>query len=73
MSLRISALFLLTLAALPAADPAPKRHDLKARASNIDRKAKEHPEIGFAFGTAAKPLDLQHACVDTRVPSAASS
>ena len=51
-----------------AAPPAAQRHDLKARASGIDPAAREHPEIRFTFGTADKPLDLQHACVDTRVP-----
>lgn len=69
MPLRPLALFLLSLSVLSAAEPAAKRHDLKARASKIDRKAREHPEIGFVFGTDAKPADLQHACVDTRVPS----
>jgi hypothetical protein len=71
MLLRPFLLALLTASAIaaPKADPAPKRHDLKARASKIDRKAKEHPEISFVFGTDAKPQDLQHACIDTRVPS----
>jgi hypothetical protein len=71
MFLRPFLLALLTASAIaaPKADPAPKRHDLKARASKIDRKAKEHPEIGFVFGSDAKPADLQHASVDTRVPS----
>ena len=71
MLLRPILLALLTASALaaPKADPAPKRHDLKARASKIDRQAKEHPEIGFVFGSDAKPADLQHASVDTRVPS----
>jgi hypothetical protein len=68
MTLRPLPLLLLTLSAL-AAEPAPMRHNLKARASEIDPKAREHPEIGFVFGSAAKPQDLQHACVDTRVPS----
>ena len=52
----------------PHADPFPQRYDLKARASEIDPGAKEHPEINFTFGTEQKPADLQHACVDTRVP-----
>ncbi len=43
---------------------------LTARASEIDPRAKEHPEIGFVFTDKnAKPLDVQHAAVDTRVPS----
>jgi hypothetical protein len=71
MLLRPFLLALLTASAIaaPKADPAPKRHDLKARASKIDRKAKEHPEISFVLGSDAKPADLQHASVDTRVPS----
>ena len=49
-------------------DPTPKRYDLKARASVIDPQAKEHPEISFVFSKDGKPADVQHACVDTRVP-----
>lgn len=49
-------------------NPSGRRFDLTARASRIDPEAKEHPEIGFVFGTAEKPQDLEHACVDTRVP-----
>ena len=48
-------------------DPSPKRYDLTARASKIDRRAKEHPEIGFVFEKDGKPQDTEHACVDTRV------
>jgi len=48
-------------------DPAPARHDLTARASQIDSRAKAHPEINFLFEKAGKPQDVQHACVDTRV------
>jgi hypothetical protein len=47
-----------------------RRHDLSARASEIDSRAKEHPEIGFVFTDAkGNPADLQHAVVDTRVSS----
>ena len=49
-------------------DASPKRYDLSARASKIDRRAKEHPEIGFIFEKDGKPQDVEHACVDTRVP-----
>ncbi len=42
---------------------------LQARASELDPRAKEHPEIGFVFGTKEKPADLQHAVVDTSVRS----
>lgn len=49
-------------------DPALKRYEFSARASQIDPLARQYPEINFLFGTDAKPEDLQHACVDTRVP-----
>ena len=47
-----------------------RRHDLQARASEIDPRAKEYPEIGFVFADEkGKPKDVQHAVVDTRVTS----
>jgi hypothetical protein len=47
-----------------------KRYDLSKRASEIDPRAQEHPEIKFSFtDEKGKPADLQHAVVDTRVPS----
>ncbi|RLS52194.1 MAG: hypothetical protein DWH91_17310 [Planctomycetota bacterium] len=57
-----------------SADPpkgnGPQRFDLSARASLIDARAQEHPEIGFVFQDAkGKPTDLQHAVVDTRTTS----
>ncbi len=48
-------------------DPAPKRYDLTARASQIDPLAKEHPEIGFIFEKDGKPQDTEHAAVDTSI------
>lgn len=74
-SLRLQAVALLMItlgtgtafSAEPQA-PSGKRFDLTARASKIDPTAREHPEISFTFGTDAKPQDLEHACVDTRVP-----
>lgn len=49
-------------------DPNPQRYDLTKRASEIDPRAKEHPEIDFVFtDKKGKPQDLQHASVDTRV------
>ena len=45
----------------------PKRYELTARASQIDTRAKPHPEIGFVFEKDGKPQDVQHAFVDTRV------
>lgn len=48
----------------------PRRFDLSARASEMDPRAKEHPEIGFTFNDdKGKPQDVEHAVVDTRVPS----
>ncbi len=58
---------------LPAADPAfndpqPQRYDITKRASEIDPRAKEHPEIGFTFADKkGKAQDTQRASVDTRV------
>jgi hypothetical protein len=59
----------LASAAEPPAysDPAPKRYDLSARASQVDPRAKAHPEINFLLEKDGKPQDMQHACVDTRV------
>jgi hypothetical protein len=54
---------------LSAAPTEAKKHDLSARASEIDRKAKAHPEIGFLFEKDGKPQDIQHASVDPRIPS----
>lgn len=56
-------------AAAPAFNDAkPQRYDLTKRASEIDPRAKEYPEIDFVFtDKKGKPQDLQHANVDTRV------
>ena len=48
-------------------DPAPQRYELSARASEIDPRARPHPEIDFVFEKGGKPQDLENACVDTRV------
>ena len=51
-----------------AVEPAKQRFDLSRRASEIDSRTREHPEIGFVFkDDKGKILDLQHAVVDTRV------
>ncbi|WP_338285383.1 hypothetical protein [Luteolibacter sp. LG18] len=57
--------------AIARAEPAAagRVHDLTARASEIDPRAREHPEIGFVFTKDGKPADTEHARVDTRVPS----
>lgn len=67
----ISLLWLSAAATLCAAEPAPAtRTDLAKRASEIDPRAREHPEIKFTFTDAkGKPADLQHATVDTSVPA----
>lgn len=65
--------FFLPLLAAQAEAPAykdakPQRYELTKRASEIDSRAKEYPEIGFVFADAkGKPQDMQHASVDTRV------
>lgn len=47
--------------------PATRVH-LTARASEIDPRARAHPEINFVFSDkAGKPQDVEHAMVDTRV------
>jgi hypothetical protein len=48
-------------------DSSPQRYHLTARASEIDPRAKPHPEIGFVFEKDGKPADVEHAVVDTRV------
>jgi hypothetical protein len=62
------------LAALHAADaplafndPKPQRYELTARASEIDPRARPHPEIEFVFEKGGKPADIENATVDTRV------
>ena len=53
--------------ALQYTDKQPQRYKLQARASKIDKHAKEHPEVNFVFESKGKPADLQNAIVDTRV------
>ncbi len=48
-------------------DPKPRQYTLSERASKIDPRAKEHPEIDFVFTSGGKVQDLQQAIVDTRV------
>jgi hypothetical protein len=48
-------------------DPKPQQYVLKARASEIDKRAKQYPEIDFVFEKDGKPQDTQAASVDTRV------
>lgn len=66
----VVAALMSVLTVTASAQPAGRRHDLQARASEIDSQAKEHPEIGFVFADSrGRPKDMQHAVVDTRVPS----
>lgn len=44
-----------------------KKFTLTARASEIDPRTKEHPEIDYVFTRKGKPADTQLASVDTRV------
>jgi hypothetical protein len=69
-----TALLLFPLAALHAAeaplmfnDPKPQRYELTARASEIDPRARPHPEIEFVFEKGGKSADIENASVDTRV------
>ncbi len=69
-----STLWLLPLAALCAADapltfqdPKPQRYEFTARASQVDPRARPHPEIDFVFEKNGKPADVEHASVDTRL------
>lgn len=68
--LRFSILLAATLLGIPStlsAESKPQLYKLQARASEIDPRVKEHPEIDFVFSKKGKPEDLQNACVDTRV------
>lgn len=42
---------------------------LQARASELDPRAKPHPEVDFVFEKNGKPEDVEHASVDTQVES----
>lgn len=53
---------------LQFSDSSPQRYQLSARASELDPRAKEHPEINFLFTDKdGKPADVQRAAVDTSV------
>jgi hypothetical protein len=51
----------------PAAAAQPSLLVATARASELDDRARPHPEIDFVFDKDGKPEDLEHAAVDTRV------
>jgi len=66
----ITAILVLAVAELAVVAAAkPQKFHLEARASELDKRAREYPKIGFVFGSAKKPQDLQHAMVDTSVKS----
>lgn len=46
-----------------------KKFAITARASEIDKRTKEHPDIDYVFTRKGKPADNQFASVDTRVKS----
>ncbi len=48
-------------------DATPQRYKLTARASELDPKTKEHPEIDFVFEKGGKAQDVENAAVDTSV------
>lgn len=48
-------------------DPAPKKYEFTARASQLDPRVKAHPEINFFIEKGGKPADTEKASVDTRV------
>jgi len=51
-------------------DSSPRKYDLTARASEIDPRAREYPELRFVFDDGkGKATDVQHASVDTSVKS----
>ncbi len=60
-------ILLLALTSLLLAEG--KKFSLTARASEIDKRTKEHPEIDYVFTRKGKPADNQLAMVDTRVKS----
>lgn len=66
---RLLTLSLISILAASVLHAAPgQRYELKARASEIDPNAKEHPEINFTFTKKdGSPADFQNASVDTSV------
>lgn len=74
VALNAAVLLLAPLSTLHAAetplvfrDRVPQRYELSARASQVDSRARPHPEIDFVFEKGGKPADLENASVDTRV------
>ena len=66
--LSVRCLAIVLSVATLGAEELPRRFDLSARASIIDARAREHPEIDFLFkDPKGKPMDTEHACVDTSI------
>ncbi|MBL9201171.1 MAG: hypothetical protein JNL39_11720 [Opitutaceae bacterium] len=64
--MRTALLFILIVDVSVAAD----RVHLTKRASELDPRAREYPEIDFTFADkAGKPVDVQHAVIDLKVES----
>lgn len=73
--LAVPALHVFPIArAAPGGDPSPRLRNLSARASEIDPKAREHPELEFIFGTRSKPgISSTRASIPARRPAESSS
>lgn len=70
LALLLTAGWLAAEETLVFSDLSPQRYKLQARASELDPRAKEHPEIDFVFAKDGKPQDLENASVDTSVAPA---
>ena len=78
LSARVAVLLLASVGACVAphgaraAEPAvvgPSWLHVQARASELDPRAKPHPEIDFVFEKDGKPEDVEHASVDPQITS----
>lgn len=67
MLLAVSGVLRAAEAPLSFDEPDPQRYELSARASEIDPRARPHPEIDFVFEKSRKPADVENASVDIRV------
>lgn len=68
--LLLAAFCVIFVGKLHAAEPSSTASRFEVRASTIDSRVQAHPEIGFLIeDSKGRPADVQHASVDTRVPS----
>lgn len=65
--IRLIACLTLTSVALSLSAADTARQTFTARASELDSRARPHPEIDFIFEKDGKPQDIQNASVDTSV------